>query len=82
MPIGLMRLLGLKETNFVIPETVLNSNFKREFEDLIADWSDFGHRVVKQEPTNYHCLGALLNCQVIPFDMIANIRADIDIVCV
>lgn len=79
MPIGLMKLLGLKETNFVIPETVLNSNFKREFEDLIADWSDFGHRVVKQEPTNYHCLGALLNCQVIPFDMIANIRADIDV---
>ena len=79
MPIGLMKLLGLKETNFVIPETVLESQFKREFEDVIADWSDFAHRVVKQEPTNYHCLGVLLNCQVIPFDMIANVRADMDV---
>jgi len=79
MPIGMMKLLSLKETNYVIPETILQSNFKREFEDIISDWSDFGHRIVKQEPTNYYCLGTLLNCQVIPFDMIANIRADIDV---
>jgi thymidylate synthase ThyX len=79
MPIGLMKLLGLKETNYVIPETILESQFKREFEDIIAEWSDFGHRVVKQEPTNYHCMGTLLNCQVIPFNLIANVRADIDV---
>lgn len=78
-PIGMMKLLGLKETNFVIPETILQSKFKREFEDIIAEWSDFGHRAVKQEPTNYYCMGALLNCQVIPFDMTANIRADLDV---
>jgi thymidylate synthase ThyX len=78
-PVGVMRLLKSKNNNFVIPRTILDSKFKREFEDIIDEWVDFMHRAVQEEPTNYHCLGALLNCQAIPFDMTANIRADIDV---
>lgn len=79
IPVGFMKLLTLKETQFVIPESVLSSKFKREFEDIISDWSDFSHRAVAQEPINYCCMGALLNCQIIPFDLYTNVRADVDV---
>lgn len=79
MPIGLIDLGKSKQTQYVIPETIRDSKFFREANEIIDDWSDFIHRALEQEPRNYNCFGALLNCQIIPFKLNTNMRADIDV---
>lgn len=78
-PIGFVQLAKSKYSNYVIPNSIKNSKFFREVDDLIAEWSDFIHRAIQLEPRNYCCLGALLNCQVIPFSLNTNIRADMEV---
>lgn len=79
MPIGLIQLGKSKQSQYMIPETIRSSKFYRECDEVISEWSDFIHRALEQEPRNYNCLGALLNCQIIPFKLNTNIRADIDV---
>lgn len=79
MPMGLIDLGKSKCGQYMIPETIRSSKFFREADEIICEWSDFIHRALISEPRNYNCLGALLNCQIIPFKLNTNIRADIDV---
>lgn len=78
-PVGFKHLASMTEKRFTIPKSIMNSKFKKEAEELIGDWSDFADRVYDHDPTSLNSLGCLLNCQVIPFDMVTNVRADVEV---
>lgn len=78
-PVGFKTMAVMGEKRFVIPQTIMNSKFKKQVEELIDDWSSFSERVYDHNPNSLNSIGCLVNCQLIPFDLVTNVRADIEV---
>ena len=78
-PVGFKHLADMGEKRFTIPKTIMNSRFKKQVDELIGDWSDFASKVYNHNPNSLNSIGCLLNCQMIPFDVVTNVRADIEV---
>ena len=78
-PVGFKSLSHLKVKKFMMPKSIANSKFKKEVDELIDEWSNFAEDVYNHNPNSLNSIGCLLNCQVVPFDLVTNVRADVEV---